>query len=308
MDTTKIVIKNVSKSYGKIKALDQVSLTINEGMFGLLGNNGAGKSTLISLMATLENPDSGDITINGYSTTKEKNEVRGLIGYLPQDFSIYPQLTAYEFIDHILMLNHYKSAVKRKAIIDDVLEKVNLAQERNQKVRGFSGGMLRRLGIAQAIAKDPKILIVDEPTAGLDPEERIRFRTLLFELSQHKAVILSTHIVEDISASCEQMSFLNKGQLKYVGEPIDFISKVDGYVFEVHISNRDELLTLKRDYTIISMKQTQKGTVVRLLLSTKIAPSPQMNKVDPSLEDAYLFYLKQVREEEETSVSNLGNH
>lgn len=308
METTKIEITDVCKSYGKIKALNQINLTIYEGMFGLLGNNGAGKSTLISLMATLEHPDSGKITVNGYSTAKEKREVRRIIGYLPQDFNIYPQLTAYEFIDHILMLNEYKSAAKRKSIIDDVLEKVNLSHERNQKVGGFSGGMLRRLGIAQAIAKDPKILIVDEPTAGLDPEERIRFRTLLFELSQQKAVILSTHIVEDISASCEQMVFLNKGQLKYVGDPVAFINKVEGHVFETYISSREELIELKKENTIISMKQTQKGTIVRLLLPNLTMRTPHMNLVDPNLEDAYLYYLKLVREEEQAGVSNLGSH
>lgn len=177
-EITEILISNVSKNYKNKKALKQVNLKIQEGMFGLLGNNGAGKSTLMTLITSLEEPSSGTISINGYDVVRDKIEVRKIVGYLPQNFSIYPNLTAEEFLDYILMLNRYSNQRQRKELIHDVLERVNLLEDRKTKVVSYSGGMLRRLGIAQAIIKDPKILIIDEPTAGLDPEERIRFRTL----------------------------------------------------------------------------------------------------------------------------------
>jgi ABC-type multidrug transport system ATPase subunit len=306
MENTEVIITNVSKSYGRNNALNNVTLNINEGMFGLLGNNGAGKSTLMSLITTLDEPSKGQITVDGYDVTKNKLEVRKSIGYLPQNFTIYPQLTAYEFLDHILMLNHYQKSKKRKELIHTVLEKVNLFDDKHKKVAGFSGGMLRRLGIAQAIVKDPKILIVDEPTAGLDPEERIRFRTMLFELSQQKIVILSTHIVEDISASCEQMCFLDKGEIKYVDSPIDFIGNVEGYVFEKCVNNRNELISIKEKHTVISMKQMRKGTIVRII-GEDMAENDSTQKVEPNLEDAYIYYLEQLRKEEEHGASHLGN-
>lgn len=306
MADTEVIITNVSKSYGHTKVLKEVVLNIKEGMFGLLGNNGAGKSTLMSLITTLEEPSVGQITVDGYDVTKHKLEVRKSIGYLPQNFTIYPQLTAYEFLDHILMLNHYRKSKERKELIHSVLNRVNLFDVKHQKVAGYSGGMLRRLGIAQAIVKDPKILIVDEPTAGLDPEERIRFRTMLFELSQQKIVILSTHIVEDISASCEQMCFLNKGDVKYVGTPSDFISKVEGHVYETCVNNRDELIQLKEKHTVISMKQMIRGTIVRMI-GNELAESSSTQRVEPNLEDAYLYYLEQLRKEEGDGPSHLGN-
>lgn len=307
MGKTEIVISDISKSYGRTKALNHINLTITEGMFGLLGNNGAGKSTLMSLITTLQEPDRGVITIDGYSVAKSKLEARKVIGYLPQDFTIYPQLTAYEFLDHVLMLNQYRNGKKRKEAIDNVLEKVNLSEVRHKKVAGFSGGMLRRLGIAQAIVKDPKILIVDEPTAGLDPEERIRFRTLLFELSQKRVVILSTHIVEDISASCEQMCFLHKGESQFVGSPFDFISKVEGRVFEKRVHSRDELLKIKEEHAVVSMRQVKKGTMVRII-GQSIVEDNSTHKVEANLEDAYLFNLEQLRKEGDNGVSSLGNH
>ncbi|MCH5139022.1 ABC transporter ATP-binding protein, partial [Clostridiaceae bacterium UIB06] len=211
----KVIIKNVTKKYGKFKAISNLNLEIKEGMFGLLGHNGAGKTTLMKLITTLSEPSSGKVIVNGLDTIKNKMEIKNIIGFLPQEFSVYPDLTAYEFLDYIAKLNYIKDNKKRKKLIERILEKVNLSEAKDKKIGGFSGGMKRRIGIAQAIIKDPKVLIVDEPTAGLDPEERIRFRTMLVELSESKIVILSTHIVEDIAASCEQMAFLQNGRLRY---------------------------------------------------------------------------------------------
>lgn len=299
-ERAEIQINGVSKSYKHKKALNEVTLNVQEGMFGLLGNNGAGKSTLMSLITTLEEQDTGNITVNGYDAVKDKLEIRKRIGYLPQNFTIYPQLTAEEFLDHILMLNHYGNKRRRNERIHEVLEKVNLLEVKHAKVNSFSGGMLRRLGIAQAIVKDPGILIVDEPTAGLDPEERIRFRTLLYELSRQKVVILSTHIVEDISASCDQLCFLHAGEVRYTGNPAEFIAKVEGHVFERFIADREELKDMqRRDQTVISIKQTQKGTVVRYISGET---NHSAMRAEPNLEDAYLYNLENLRKEHDDAV------
>lgn len=287
----RILLEGVTKKYGKQKALDTIHLTVEEGMFGLLGHNGAGKTTLMKLLTTLTEPDGGTIRINGYDAVKNKLAVRNIVGFLPQEFNIYPQLTAREFLDYIARLNQIKGAKQRKKLTDALLEKVNLSDVRDKKVGGFSGGMKRRLGIAQALVKDPKILIVDEPTAGLDPEERIRFRTMLVELSRQKVVILSTHIVEDISASCEQIGLLDKGQLKYIGSPLDFVNTVDGKVWEISTRNREDLIEIKDKYPIISIKQTSEGMKARIV-GQDILIGHTLQKAEPNLEDAYIYYME----------------
>lgn len=287
----KVIIKNVKKDYGKFKALSNLNLEIKEGMFGLLGHNGAGKTTLMKLITTLSEPSSGKVIVNGLDTIKNKMEIKNIIGFLPQEFSVYPDLTAYEFLDYIAKLNYIKDNKKRKKLIERILEKVNLSEAKDKKIGGFSGGMKRRIGIAQAIIKDPKVLIVDEPTAGLDPEERIRFRTMLVELSESKIVILSTHIVEDIAASCEQMAFLQNGRLRYTGSPVDFVNEVDGKVWEIIVKDKRQLLYIKNKYLIISMRQTKEGTHVRIMADS-LSESSDIKRAVPNLEDAYIYFME----------------
>lgn len=287
-----IAFENVCKIYNKkFYALNNVNLKIGEGMFGLLGPNGAGKSTLMKSLITLIIPDKGRVMVDGYDTRTHSLEVRDIVGYLPQDFSIYPNLTALEFLDYMGQINNIGSRKTRNRKIEEVLNKVNLWEARNKKVGGFSGGMKRRLGIANAILKDPKILIVDEPTAGLDPEERIRFRMLLVELSKQKCVILSTHIVEDISSSCERIGLLNKGSIEYLGSPIDFILKAKGKVSEFKVLSDEEILKLKDKYEVISVKRTSSGKFLRVVGGDFQEEGYGMD-MEPNLEDAYMYFMK----------------
>ncbi|NOH16668.1 ABC transporter ATP-binding protein [Clostridium cochlearium] len=287
-----VTFENVSKIYNKnFYALKNITLEIGEGMFGLLGPNGAGKTTLMKSLITLINPEGGKITVQGYDTKTHSLEVRNIVGYLPQDFSIYPNLTAFEFLDYMAQLNNLGSKNMRRKKIEEVLEKVNLLKWRNKKVGEFSGGMKRRLGIANAIMKDPKILIVDEPTAGLDPEERIHFRMLLIELSRQKCVILSTHIVEDISSSCENIGLLNRGSIQYIGSPLKFISKAKDKVREFQVFSQEDILDLKDKYEIISIRRTSKGTFLRAVGENFLRSKGGID-VEPNLEDAYMYFMK----------------
>ncbi|GAA0740712.1 ABC transporter ATP-binding protein [Clostridium oceanicum] len=287
-----ISFENVSKVFNKdFYALKNVTFEIGEGMFGLIGPNGAGKSTLMKSLVTLINPDKGKIIVDGYDIKKDSLKVRNVVGYLPQEFSIYPNLTSKEFLNYIGQINKIGNRQNRKNKIEKVLKQVNLWEMRNKKVGGFSGGMKRRLGIAAAILKNPKILIVDEPTAGLDPEERIRFRMLLVELSKEKCVILSTHIVEDISSSCEKIGFLNKGEIQYIGSPMEFILKAEGKVREFNVENEDEMLDLKQKYQLIGIRRTQAGTIVRVVANNFLKFDKGVD-VEPNLEDAYMYFMK----------------
>lgn len=219
---TEIIIEDLSKSFGQKLALKNVSLHIDKGMFGLLGRNGAGKTTLMRILTTLLNKDGGTVNVCGIPVEKAK-EVRKIVGYLPQDFSVYPGMTVFEAMDYLGVLSGLSKEVRRRRI-GELLEKVNLADCQKLRVKALSGGMRRRLGIAQAILHDPAVLIVDEPTAGLDPEERIRFRELLCEIAEDRIVMLSTHIVEDIEKTCENLAVLDKGSLVYQGTLKDFIA------------------------------------------------------------------------------------
>jgi len=218
---TEIVIENLSKNFGEIQALKNVSLHIEKGMFGLIGRNGAGKTTFMRIIATLLNKSGGNVTVCGIPAENPK-EIRKLIGYLPQDFSVYPNMRVYEAMDYLGVLSGLNKSV-RKERINELLRKVNLSNSRKLKVKALSGGMKRRLGIAQALLHAPQVLIVDEPTAGLDPEERVRFRNLLCEIAGDRIVILSTHIVEDIEKTCEKIAVLKRGELFYNGTLKDFI-------------------------------------------------------------------------------------
>lgn len=281
-----IEIKELNKFYGKKKqALSNVNLTIEQGMFGLLGRNGAGKTTLMKTLATLLKKQSGNISVCGIPIENAK-EIRKIVGYLPQDFSMYPTMTVIEAMDYLGILSGI-GAKERKECINLLLKKVNLTEHKNKKVKALSGGMKRRLGIAQALLNNPKVLIVDEPTAGLDPEERIRFRNLLCDVAEERIVILSTHIVGDIEATCENLAILNEGSILYCGTVSDLLDTAKGKVFSKTIV-KHELPKLKKEYNIIGMHSQGNKTYIRFLADV---PSPNAENCEPNIEDAYMLYL-----------------
>lgn len=281
-----IEIKELNKFYGKKKqALSNVNLTIEQGMFGLLGRNGAGKTTLMKTLATLLKKQSGSISVCGIPIENAK-EIRKIVGYLPQNFSMYPTMTVIEAMDYLGILSGIGTK-ERKERIDLLLKKVNLTEHKNKKVKALSGGMKRRLGIAQALLNDPKVLIVDEPTAGLDPEERIRFRNLLCDVSEERIVILSTHIVGDIEATCENLAILNEGSILYCGTVSDLLDTANGKVFSKMVDKRD-LPKLKKEYNIIGMHSQGNKTYIRFLAEV---PYPDAESCEPNIEDAYMLYL-----------------
>ena len=281
-----IEIKELNKFYGKKKqALSNVNLTIEQGMFGLLGRNGAGKTTLMKTLATLLKKQSGSISVCGIPIENAK-EIRKIVGYLPQDFSMYPTMTVIEAMDYLGILSGIGTK-ERKERIDLLLKKVNLTEHKNKKVKALSGGMKRRLGIAQALLNDPKVLIVDESTAGLDPEERIRFRNLLCDVSEERIVILSTHIVGDIEATCENLAILNEGSILYCGTVSDLLDTANGKVFSKMVDKRD-LPKLKKEYNIIGMHSQGNQTYIRFLAEV---PYPDAESCEPNIEDAYMLYL-----------------
>lgn len=284
-----IEIKHVSKSYGKKQALKDVSLTINQGMFGLLGRNGAGKTTLMKTLAALHRKSEGTISVCGVPIEKAK-EIRSMTGYLPQDFSMYPNMTVLEALDYLGTLSGMTKA-ERAERIRLLVKKVNLTEHQHKKVKALSGGMKRRLGIAQALLHDPKVLIVDEPTAGLDPEERIRFRNLLTEAAEDRIVILSTHIVGDIEASCEDVAILNEGQILWKGTVSELLANARGKVFTVNVP-KEELPRIRKDFIVTGMLIQAEYVTVRVISDT--APDVQDAVPDePNCEDAYVYCLHQ---------------
>lgn len=283
-----IVIEHVDKFYGKKKALSDVSLTIEIGMFGLLGRNGAGKTTLMKLLSTLHCPDQGKVTICDIPI-EESAKIREITGFLPQDFNMYPNMTVYEAMDYLGMLSGLDKAT-RKQRIDALLEKVNLTDERRKKVKSLSGGMKRRLGIAQALLHNPKVLIVDEPTAGLDPEERVRFRNLLCEVAEDRIVILSTHIVGDIEATCEKIAILNEGNILWKGTLSEILEEAEGKVYVAEVSE-EELKLVKRDYTVTSVLKQNGKSVVRFISDIPVRIQ-NAETVRANCEDAYMYCLR----------------
>lgn len=287
-----IEIKNVNKFYGSKQALKNVSLTINKGMFGLLGRNGAGKTTLMKLLATLHGKQSGEIEICGIPVEKTK-EIRSITGYLPQEFSMYPSMKVEECLDYLGVLSGMSKAERRERI-PELLDKVNLTRKKDSKVKSLSGGMKRRLGIAQALLHNPKVLIVDEPTAGLDPEERIRFRNLLCEVAEERIVLLSTHIVGDIEATCEQIAILNEGEILWRGTVTELIKQAEGRVFTATVS-REQLMELKKKYIVTAMLQTGVMTEVRLIVpetgKSGGLSEMELHPTEPNCEDAYMYCL-----------------
>lgn len=289
MDKTekKIVLEHVDKFYGRTQALFDINLTIHHGMFGLLGRNGAGKTTLMKVLATLLSKKSGSITVCGIPIENAR-EIRTITGYLPQDFSMYPMMTVEESLDYLGILSGMDKELRRERS-QLLLKSVNLTEQRHKKVKSLSGGMKRRLGIAQALLHDPQVLIVDEPTAGLDPEERIRFRNLLCEVARDRIVILSTHIVGDIEATCEDIAILNDGRILWQGTVSELIRNARGKVFTANIS-RKFLFQFKKDHIVTGMLAQDEYVTVRFL-SEKIPGLKNAAPVPPNAEDAYMYCL-----------------
>lgn len=286
MNTT-VEIRHLDKYYGRKKALSDINLTIPAGMFGLLGRNGAGKTTLMKTLATLLEKQKGEVRICGIPV-ENASQIRRIIGYLPQDFSMYPNMTVYESMDYLGVLSGLGKKERQKRI-PLLLERVNLSDAQYKKVKTLSGGMKRRLGIAQAILHNPKVLIVDEPTAGLDPEERVRFRNLLCEIAEDRIVILSTHIVGDIEATCENIAVLDEGTLLFTGTVEELLLAVKGKVYKAEIS-RSELEKLKKRYLVTSMLTMGNNVIVRFLAEKQ--PFEGARHCEADVEDAYMYLMQ----------------
>lgn len=280
-----LVINGLSKTYANgVKALDNVSLTIPTGMFGLLGPNGAGKSTLMRILATLQEADSGTATLGGIDVLKQKDEVRKVLGYLPQEFGVYPRVNAYEMLDHIALLKGVVNKGERRSLVEALLHKVNLWEHRKRRLSGYSGGMKQRFGIAQSLIGEPKLIIVDEPTAGLDPGERNRFYNLLTEIGENVVVILSTHIVQDVRELCSNMAIINRGKLLYAGPPDESLRAIKGRVWEKTIA-KAELDGFAAGGSMISNKLIAGKPVIRLL--SDALPAEGFAPAEPGLEDVF---------------------
>ncbi|MBZ2208950.1 ABC transporter ATP-binding protein [Massilia soli] len=278
-------IRNLSKTYANgVVALDKVTLNIPTGMFGLLGPNGAGKSTLMRILATLQECDSGSVFLDDIDVLDEQDEVRRLLGYLPQDFGVYPKVTAYELLDHFAVLKGLSNRARRREVVDGLLQQTNLFEVRNQRLGGFSGGMRQRFGIAQALLGDPQLIIVDEPTAGLDPQERVRFHNLLSDIGEDKTVLLSTHIVSDVADLCSNMAIINKGQVLLCGEPQKLIDAIDGKIWERFV-NKAELAAFQARHAVISTRLLTGRTLIRVY--DERDPGDGFDAAIGDLEDVY---------------------
>ena len=281
-------IKQLNKTYnGEILAMDNISISIKSGMFGLLGPNGAGKSTLMRTIATLQKPDAGTISFNGIDVLESPKEFRSHLGYLPQEFGVYPRITAEQLLNHLATLKGINNKNERKELVDYLLERTNLFDKKNKSVKGFSGGMKQRIGIAQALIGNPKILIVDEPTAGLDPGERNRFYDLLSDVGKDVIVILSTHIVDDVRELCTEMAIMDFGKIVFQGKPQDGINELNGKVFEKHIK-KTELDKYKKEFNVISNRLIGGNPVIHVL-AEKIDKT--FKKIEPTLEDVFFSKL-----------------
>lgn len=286
-----IEINHLTKTYsGDVQALRGVDLEIGAGMFGLVGPNGAGKTSLMRILAGLLRPSGGSANVFGHDllTSSGKQTIKSLLGYLPQELGLYPDLTAREFLDYIAILKGIRNVSTRRRQIDELLEQVRLSDVANRKLKTYSGGMKRRIGIAQALLGEPKLLIVDEPTSGLDPEERVRFRNLLADVARRCTVILSTHIVEDISQSCNALAVLDKGVVVFKGSPRDLITQTRGQVWHITTSGERPNSGL----TVVSTLQLQDGVQYRVLGDP--LSEYQAQQVEPSLEDGYIWLMSRV--------------
>lgn len=284
-----LLIKNLSKTYSNgVKALNDVTLDIPTGMFGLLGPNGAGKSSLMRTIATLQDPDTGSITLGDLDVLKQKDEVRKILGYLPQEFGVYPKVSADVLLDHLAVLKGVTNKKERKELVEALLNKTNLWQARRKNLGGYSGGMKQRFGIAQALLSDPKLIIVDEPTAGLDPAERNRFLNLLSELGENTVVILSTHIVDDVKELCTNMAIINQGTVLHQGNPLKAIEDVNGRVWKKFIP-KGELADYQSNYHVISDRLIAGKPEIHVLADTQ--PDASFESVQADLEDVYFSHI-----------------
>ncbi|MBU79759.1 MAG: multidrug ABC transporter ATP-binding protein [Flavobacteriales bacterium] len=284
-------LKNLSKTYPNgVRALDNISIKISSGMFGLLGPNGAGKSSMMRTIATLQDPDKGSIFFDKLNILENSQEFRKHLGYLPQEFGVYPRISAEQLLDHIATLKGITNKTERKDLVSYLLQKVNLYDKRNKNVKGFSGGMKQRIGIAQALIGNPKVLIVDEPTAGLDPGERNRFYDLISDVGEDVIVILSTHIVDDVRELCTQMAIMNNGQIVFNGSPDEGINSLKGKVYEKQIA-RSELDSYKKEYNVISNKLIGGKPVIHILGEKN--PDKTFKKIEPSLEDVFFTNIQE---------------
>ena len=287
-----LLIENVSKTYSNdVKALKNVSLDIGNGMFGLLGPNGAGKSTLMRTIAGLQESDTGRITVGDIDVSKEKHELRKILGYLPQEFGLYPKVNALELFDHLAIMKGISNKSDREKLTKSLLSQTNLWKYRNRKLGTFSGGMKQRFGIAQALIGDPKLIIVDEPTAGLDPTERNRFHNLLSEIGENVIVILSTHIVEDVSDLCGNMAIIKDGQVKVVGEPQALIKELTTKVWTGLVEKKD-FKNIKKNHQVISSRLSMGKVQIRVLDDNE--PIAGFFQTSPEIEDLYFATINEL--------------
>jgi len=278
-------IRNVSKTYPNgVQALKDVNLTIPAGMYGLLGPNGAGKSTLMRIIATLQEPDTGTIHLGDIDVVQQKDLVRQTLGYLPQEFGVYPKVSAEKLLDHFALLKGIAARGERKNVVEALLQQTNLWEVRKQKLGGYSGGMKQRFGVAVALIGNPKLMIVDEPTAGLDPAERVRFLNLLSEVGEKSVVILSTHIVEDVIELCTRMAIIDRGEILLEAEPLRAVENLRGKIWRRVIS-KDELPLLEREHAVISTKLLAGRTVARIY--SESSPGSDFESAEPDVEDVY---------------------
>ena len=284
-------INKLSKTYSNgVQAIKNVSLTLNEGMFGLLGPNGAGKSSLMRTVATLQEADEGSIEFDGLDVLKQKTELRRMLGYLPQEFGVYPKISAERMLDHIAQLKGVADKKERRELAGYLLDKVNLAKDKKKNLGTYSGGMKQRFGIAQALIGKPKLIIVDEPTAGLDPAERNRFYNLLSEIGENTIVILSTHIVEDVSTLCSKFAIIFQGQVLYAGTPDDAVNELNGKIYSKSI-HKAEIADYSSRFKVISTQLKGGELYIRILAETE--PGNGFAASTPNLEDVYFSNIGQ---------------
>jgi len=285
-------INHLSKTYANgVVALDDVSLDISTGLFGLLGPNGAGKSTLMRTIATLQEADSGEISFEGIDVLRQKGEVKRVLGYLPQNFGFYPKDTGFDLLDHFALLKGVRQRKERAAKVEELLKRINLWNERKQKLGTFSNGMRQRIGIALVLLGNPKLIIVDEPTAGLDPEERVRFHNLLSEIGENVVVILSTHIVDDVGDLCMNMAIIDQGRIILKENTLSAMSQLKGKIWEKEIP-KSELPKYKEKYNVISTRLFAGKTFIHVFCEAN--PENGFTNIKPSLEDVYFYHLNKV--------------
>jgi len=283
-------IEGLSKTYpGGVRALNGVSLTIGAGIFGLLGPNGAGKSTLMRILATLQEADEGSASLDGLDVLRDKDGVRRVLGYLPQEFGLYPKVTAAVLLDHFARLKGIAGGAERRKLVEALLRQTNLWDARNQRLGAFSGGMKQRFGVAQALIGNPKLIIVDEPTAGLDPEERVRFHNLLGEIGEQVIVILSTHIVGDVSDLSRQMAIINGGQVLAAGDPLELARELRGRIWQT-VAGRDQAAAYRERLPVISARMNTGRRPVRVYAEE--SPGPEFDAAEPELDDVYFSAVR----------------